>query len=60
MVLPEDPMMLMSVINTKLRDYYATLDALCDDLNAERAPLEAKLAAVGYFYDARQNQFVRK
>ena len=60
MKLPQDPLMLMSVLNTKLRDYYATLDALCDDLDADRAALEAKLLAIGYFYDPQQNQFVRQ
>ena len=36
MNLPNDPLLLMSVVNTKLRDYYADLDALCDDLNVDR------------------------
>ena len=58
MSLPNDPLMLMSVLNTKLRDYYGSLDALCDDLNENRAELEAKLAAIGYRYDDRRNQFV--
>ncbi len=58
MVLPNDPLLLMSVLNTKLRDYYPSLDALCDDLNENRAELEAKLAAAGYRYDDRRNQFV--
>ena len=34
--LPQDPMMLFSVINTKLRDYYSSLDAICEDLNVSR------------------------
>ena len=34
--LPKDPVMLLSVINTKLRDRYPSLDALCDDLGAPR------------------------
>ena len=59
MILPNDPLMLMSVLNTKLRDYYESIDALCDDLNQNRAELEAKLAAIGYRYDDRRNQFVR-
>ena len=58
MNLPNDPLLLMSVVNTKLRDYYADLDALCDDLNEDRAALEEKLAAVGYIYDKQRNQFV--
>ena len=58
--LPNDPLLLMSVANTKLRDFYPTLDALCDDLNVDRAALEEKLAAAGYAYDPARNQFVRE
>ena len=32
MELPKDPVMLLSVVNTKLRDYYTSLDALCEDM----------------------------
>lgn len=55
--LPNDPLLLMSVVNTKLRDFYPTLEALCDDLNADRAALEKKLSSVGYAYDPARNQF---
>ncbi|MBR5424368.1 MAG: DUF4250 domain-containing protein [Clostridia bacterium] len=58
MNLPNDPLLLMSVVNTKLRDYYADLDALCDDLSVDRAALEEKLATIGYIYDKQRNQFV--
>ena len=57
-MLPNDPMMLLSYINTKLRDEYGTLDLLCDDLNVDRGELEQKLAAVDYRYDASLNRFV--
>ena len=57
MKLPEDPVMLLSFVNTKLRDQYASLDALCDDLDAPRAALEAKLGEFGYFYNAKENRF---
>ncbi len=60
MILPKDPLLLMSVANTRLRDCYADLDALCDDLNENRAALEEKLAAIGYHYDKQRNQFVKK
>ena len=58
MKLPEDPVMLLSFVNTKLRDQYASLDALCDDLDAPRAALEARLVEIGYFYNAKENRFV--
>ena len=41
--LPQDPMMLMSVINMKLRDFYTDLDTLCEDLSIDRKELEEKL-----------------
>ena len=43
MELPLDPMMLLSFINMKLRDFYPTLDILCDDMNIDRTELEKKL-----------------
>ena len=58
MALPTDPIMLLSVVNLKLRDYYKNLDALCEDLDADKDDLCAKLHAVGYEYDAQRNQFV--
>lgn len=57
-MLPKDPVMLLSVVNTRLRDQYASLDALCHDLTVSRADLEATLAEVGYAYDEKRNQFV--
>ena len=58
MSLPVDPIMLLSVVNLKLRDQYKDLDALCEDLEADKAGLCAKLHAVGYDYDPQRNQFV--
>ena len=45
MALPNDPIMLLSVVNLKLRDFYKNLDALCEDLDADKADLCAKLRA---------------
>ena len=56
-MLPKDAMILLSVVNTKLRDEYDSLDALCEDLDEDRAVLEARLAAVGFVYDEGKNQF---
>ena len=58
MALPNDPIMLLSVVNLKLRDFYKNLDALCEDMDADKADLCAKLKAVGYEDDAQRNQFV--
>lgn len=57
MALPDDPVMLLSVVNLKLRNYYPTLDALCEDMDADRDDLCARLASIGYHYDPQQNQF---
>lgn len=56
--LPHDPIILLSFINTKLRDDYPSLDALCDDLNVEAGKLKAKLAAIGYVYNPALNKFI--
>ena len=56
--LPEDPVMLLSVINTKLRDYYPSLEALCDDMHIDRKELSDRLDLIDYAYDAGRNQFV--
>lgn len=55
--LPKDPILLLSVVNTKLRDYYPCLDALCDDMDVSREVLEEKLGMIDYRYDAEKNQF---
>lgn len=56
--LPNDPMLCLSVVNTKLRDYYKTLDDLCQDLDVEKQLLIDKLGMIDYEYDAARNQFV--
>ncbi len=57
-MMPNDPVMLLSFINLKLRDFYDSLEALCADLDADRGELEEKLASIDYHYDQDRNQFV--
>lgn len=57
MQLPEDPMILYSALNMKLRDYYNSLDELCDDLGIDRREVEEKLRQAGFEYDAKMNKF---
>lgn len=57
MMLPEDPMMLLSVVNTKLRDEYSSLDALCDDMQVDKSALLTRLSAAGFEYNSEQNKF---
>lgn len=58
MSLPNDPMMLYSVINLKLRDFYSNLDALCEDMDVNKEELLKKLAAAGFEYDEKKNCFL--
>ena len=51
--LPRDPMLLLSVVNTKLRDYYHSLDALCDDMNVNKEEIISALKLIDYAYDFR-------
>ena len=55
--LPQDPMMLMSVINMKLRDFYKDLDELCDDLDIDRKELEELLGKAGFEYSEDNKRF---
>ena len=57
MNLPDDPMMLMSVINMKLRDFYKDLDTLCEDLDLDRRELEERLGKAGFEYSSENNRF---
>lgn len=58
MKLPKDPVMLLSVVNMKLRDEYHSLDALCDDMQADRERIVGLLGNLSYKYDEDLNQFV--
>lgn len=57
MKLPEDPMMLYSFINMKLRDFYPSLDALCEDMNIEKEVIVRTLKRVGFEYNPERNRF---
>ena len=57
-MIPNDPVMLLSFVNLKLRDFYSGLDAMCDDLDVDKAQIVEKLAAIDYHYNAEQNKFV--
>lgn len=57
MTLPEDSMMLFSVINMKLRDNYSSLDELCDDMHIRKEELVQKLKNAGFEYSPENNKF---
>lgn len=56
--LPNDPILLLSVVNTKLRDFYKDLDTLCQEMSVNRKELIDRLADIDYEYDTVTNQFV--
>lgn len=56
-MLPMDPVMRLSFVNTKLRDFYDSLDALCQDLDVDKDELIKSLAVIDYHYDEQKNQF---
>ena len=57
-MIPNDPAILLSFVNTKLRDEYAGLDELCAALDTGKARIESALAAIDYHYDPKLNKFV--
>ena len=57
-MLPNDPVILLSVVNTKLRDNYKSLDLLCDDLDVNKEEILNKLNSIGYEYSAEFNRFI--
>lgn len=56
-MLPKDPVMLLSVVNTKLRDDYPSLEELCHSEDADPDEIIRTLEAIGYIYQPEQNQF---
>ncbi|MBE5877349.1 MAG: DUF4250 domain-containing protein [Lachnospiraceae bacterium] len=57
-MIPKDPVMLLSFMNLKLRDFYSSLDAFCEDMDVDKQEIVDKLAAIDYHYDSEKNQFV--
>jgi hypothetical protein len=56
-IFPTDPFVLFSWVNLKLRDFYPSLDALCDDLEINKEELVKKLADAGFEYNENANKF---
>lgn len=57
MPIPQDPMILVSWLNTQLRDHYASLELLCEDFQLSQSEICQKLAALGYAYTPAHNRF---
>lgn len=56
--IPNDPVMLLSFLNTKLRDEYPSLEELCVSLDVDITEIKEKLSKINYIYSREQNQFV--
>ena len=59
-MLPQDPYICFSVVNTKLRDGDGDLTELCAAEDIDRNVLEARLLSIGYVYDLNTHQFIRQ
>ena len=57
-MLPQDPYILLSFVNTKLRDEYPGLSELCAALDGSETEIRDTLAALDYHYDPERNQFI--
>lgn len=58
MTLPKDPVMLLSLINTKLRDFNSSLEDFCKENNLNEDEIKEKLKMIDYHYDKFKNKFV--
>ena len=57
-MIPKDPVILLSYVNTQLRDFYSRLDALCEDKGIRKEELVEKMKSIEYVYEVDRNQFV--
>lgn len=57
-MLPKDPFILFSVLNTKLRDQYSSFDELCEDMQVNKSEITELMKSIGYEYDDKLNKFV--
>lgn len=56
--LPKDPMMLLSFVNTRMRDENINLTELCEQFSTEREAVESTLKQIGYYYDEALRKFI--
>lgn len=58
MNIPNDPMILLSYVNTQLRDFYPSIDELCKSIDIDKEQLVSKISSIGYEYDSDLNKFI--
>ncbi len=56
--IPKDPAMLLSYINTRLRDFYPSMNELCKALSVSKEEIDRTLASIDYRYEEDRNQYV--
>ena len=56
--MPKDPIMLLTYVNTQLRDHYSSLDDFCAAEGAVKSEIVQKLASVNYEYSDKENRFI--
>ncbi len=56
--IPNDPMMLLSFVNTRLRDDDITLDEFAGQFHVEKKLIEEKLDKIGYTYNNDLRKFI--
>lgn len=57
-MIPKDPVILLSYLNTQLRDFYPSLDELCKSMNLDKKEIVQKMQSIQYEYEESKNQFV--
>lgn len=57
-MIPKDPVMLLSYLNTQLRDFYPSLDELCKSMDLNKEEILQKMQSIQYIYEESKNQFV--
>ncbi|WP_394524846.1 DUF4250 domain-containing protein [Lacrimispora sp. JR3] len=55
---PKDPVILLSYMNTQLRDFYPSLEECCKSLGIQEEEVTRTLASIDYRYDREKNQFI--
>jgi hypothetical protein len=58
--IPNDPIILLGIINMNLRDFYPSMDALCDDMELNFLEIDRILSDAGFSYDVPTNQYHKK
>lgn len=59
-MIPKDPVILLSYVNTQLRDYYDSLEALCTCRGLRKKELLEKMDSIDYHYDDQTISLFKK